>query len=179
MRVPAGYVTGEPSIAGHAAGGRLALGIGGRAAAGRPADADRPGHALGLVAVHRAVHLVALAGRERELDRLARAGVDVAALDLVALAAALLDRERVRDLPVVRDLEGVGAGLGQRDGARVERVLLLGDLDRLDDRTAGGAALAAAAAAAAAGGEQEGRREQDQEAAPVRGTTSNAVRIPL
>src|SRR5438034_5124691 len=69
LRVPAAYVTWEPSIPRLAAGGRL---IGRGAAAGRPADADRPGHALGLVAVHRAVHLVALAARERELDRLDR-----------------------------------------------------------------------------------------------------------
>src|SRR5512132_316570 len=95
LRVPAAYVTGEPSIPRHAARRRLALGIGRGAAAGGPADADRPGHALGLVAVHGAVHLVALARREAELDRRARARLDVAALDLVALVAALLDRERV------------------------------------------------------------------------------------
>src|SRR6478735_4011804 len=75
LRVPAGYVTGEPSIARHAAGGGLAPRVGRRGATGRTADADRPGHALGPVAVHWAIHLVALAGLERELDRLARARV--------------------------------------------------------------------------------------------------------
>src|SRR5205823_5716167 len=62
LRVRAGYVIGEPSVAGIAARGRLALWIRGRAAAGGAPDADRPGHSLALVAVDRAVHLVRGAG---------------------------------------------------------------------------------------------------------------------
>ena len=48
--------------------------------------------------------------------QVAGAGLDVAALDLVP-AAACLDREGVGDLALVRDLEGVGAGLGDGDRA--------------------------------------------------------------
>src|SRR5262249_61456588 len=127
--------------------------------AGRPAgccaDADRSSHALGLVAVHRAVHPVTLGGLDCELDRLARAGIDAAALDLVAPAPARLDRQSMGDRSVVRDLEGVGAGLRHGDRARGERVLLLEDLDRPDDRPAGRVSLArlvvAAPVAAATG----------------------------
>src|SRR5690242_304386 len=72
VRVPAAYVTGEPSIPRHAAGGGLTRRLRGRAATRGTPDADRSGHALSLVAVHWAVHLVALAGLERDLDRLAR-----------------------------------------------------------------------------------------------------------
>src|SRR5690242_1861674 len=173
LRVRGGYVTGEPSIARDPARGGLAVRLGRRAAPARPADADRPGHALCPVAVHRAVHLVALAGLEGELDRLARAGVDVAALDLVALAAAGLDRQGVRDRAVVRDLEGIGAWLRDLDRARGERVLLLGDLDRLEDGPTGRASLArraAAAAVAAAGGEQQRDGKEDEQALHARST---------
>src|SRR5436190_9827909 len=111
LRVRAGYVMGEPSVAGTAARGRLALGVGGRAAAGGCPDADRPGHPLGFVAVDRAVHLVRGAGLEGVLDRLVGAGLDIAALDLVPTAARL-DREGVGDLALVRDLERVRAGFG-------------------------------------------------------------------
>src|SRR5215470_12806291 len=116
LRVRAGYVTGEPSIPRHAAGGGLALRIGRGAASGSPADADGSGHAVGLVTLHRAVHLVALARLEGELDGLARAGGDVPGLSLVlvALAAGLLDVEGMRDRAVVRDLEGVSTGFRQR-----------------------------------------------------------------
>src|SRR6266550_4683769 len=167
LRVPARYVTGEPSIARPAAGGRLALGVGRRAAPGGPADADRPCHSHRLVAVDGAVHLVALAGLERELDRRLRARADVAALHLTA-AAAGLDRQGVVDLAVVRDLEGVGPGLRHRDRAGAQRVLLLRDLDRLDDGAAGGTALAGAVAAPAvpaACGDEEGDRKQEEQAA--------------
>src|SRR5438874_12699828 len=114
LRVRAGYVTGEPSVAGGAARGGRAARIRGRATAGGSPDADRPGHPLALVAVDRAVHLVRAAGLEGVLDGLVGAGLDVAALDFVS-AAARLDREGVGDLALVGDLEGVGAGLRQGD----------------------------------------------------------------
>src|SRR6266545_1335887 len=151
LRVRRGYVTGEPLVPRGAVRGRLALGVRGGTTAGRPAHADASFHSHGLVAVDGAVHLVLGAGREGELDGLVRAGIDVAALDLVALAARF-DVEGVRDLAVVRDLEGVGAGLGDGDRAGVERVLLLGDLDRLEHVRI---ATAAVAAPATRGGEQK------------------------
>src|SRR5919204_1164829 len=164
VRDRAAYVTGEPSVAVAAAGGRPTRGARRRPAPFAPADLDRPGHALGPVPVDRAVHLVGLAGGECVLDGLVGAGLDVPAFDLLA-ASAGLDREGVRDGAVVRDLERVGAGLLQRDGGRSEAVLLLGDLDRPDDRSTAGAARAAAAVAAAARCEQQsGGGEEEQPA---------------
>src|SRR5439155_7127312 len=76
LRVRDGYVTGEPSVAGIAARGRLALGIRGRAAAGGSADLDRPGHPLAPVAVDGAVHLVGGARGEGVFHGLVGAGLD-------------------------------------------------------------------------------------------------------
>src|SRR3954471_2176543 len=138
---------GEPTergvlVAGAAAAGRAVFGLrrlgvhvlGGRAAACtcRP-DRDRAFHPHVLVTVDRAVDLVRPGLGERHLERPARAGRDRLALLLDAVA---LDLERVVDRAVVDALEDVGAGLGQRDGARVELVLGLIHGDRLDHRAA-------------------------------------------
>src|SRR5436853_401583 len=100
LRVRRRYVTGEPSVAVAAAGGRPGGGSG-RAAAHAAADLDRAVHALGPMAVDRAVHLVGLPRRERVLHGLVRAGLDVAAVGLLA-PSARHDRERVRDRAPVR-----------------------------------------------------------------------------
>src|SRR3954447_18385497 len=81
LRVPAAYVTSEPSIARAAAvvAGRGHPAIGGRGAApGSSTDHDRPFHALLPVAVDGAIHLVGAAGGEGELDRLLGTWLDVA-----------------------------------------------------------------------------------------------------
>src|SRR5438874_12693837 len=76
LRVRAGYVTGEPSVAGIAARGGPALRLRGRAAAGGSADFDRPGHPLALVPVDGAVQLVGGPGGEGVLDGLDGNGPD-------------------------------------------------------------------------------------------------------
>src|SRR6266511_2520311 len=166
LRVRRGYVTGEPSVARAAVRGRLSLGVRRRAAAGGPTDPDASFHALVLVAVDGAVHLVRAVGREGEPEGLVRAGVDVAALGLFPVTA-LLDVEGVSDLAVVRDVELVRAGLQQGDRAGVERVLILRNLDRLDHARP-------AATAAAAGGEEE-HGEEGEQTAHVRATRRDAV----
>src|SRR5215468_6278641 len=124
LRVPALYVTQEPSIPRHAAvGGRLSSVIRGRAARRGSADRDRPGHPLGSVTVDWAVHLVFPACFEGESDGLVRAGCDVSALRLVPRASARLDHESVRDRSVVSDDEGVCARPRNGDRARIEGVL--------------------------------------------------------
>src|SRR5215831_18480724 len=164
LRVPAAYVTGEPSISRHAAGrGRFPLGIHGRPAAGSPAHGDRSGHSLRLVAVDRAVHLVALARLERELDGLTRAGRDVSGLGLAPFAAARLDHERVGDRPLVGDVELIRARLRNGERARVDGVLLLGHPNRLQRTAAALAAASSAAVTAAAGGEQERRGDKSEQ----------------
>src|SRR5215470_1948929 len=88
LRVPALYVTQEPSIPRHAAvGGRLSSVIRGRSARRGSADRDRPGYPLGSVTVDWAVHLVFPACFEGESDGLVRAGCDVSALRLVSRAS--------------------------------------------------------------------------------------------
>src|SRR4051812_3829822 len=138
---------GEPTerailVAGTAAAGGRVVGLrrlgvhvlSGRAAAGtcRP-DRDRAFHAHVLVAVDRAVDLVRPGLGERHLECPARAGRDVRALLLDAVA---LDLQGVVDRAVVDALEDVGAGLRERDRARVELVLGLIHGDRLDHRAA-------------------------------------------
>src|SRR6266571_5771228 len=149
LRVRAPYVTGEPSVAGLAARGRLAGGGAAAAARGTP-DHHRALHAPALVPVDRAVHLVGAAVREGDLEGHLGARADVPGL---LLDAVPLDLEGVCDGPVVGGLELVGAGLREIDGARAERELLLGDLDRLDDRSALGCGRPAAASVA--GGEHK------------------------
>src|SRR6266542_593678 len=130
LRVRRPYVTWEPSVSGS--GGGLARRRP-AAGAGRPADHDRATHALALVALDRAVHLVGALLRECDPKSGLGAGVDVAAL---LLDPVPLDLERMRDGAVVGGLELVRAGLRDVDRARIEGELLLRDLDRLDDRAA-------------------------------------------
>src|SRR5436190_14449858 len=86
------------------------------------ADGERGLHALAPMVVDRAVDLVA--ARCRQVDRERRRGPRLDLADLL-LDAMALDLEGVRDLAVVRDLEGVRAGLRDVDRARSDRVLLL------------------------------------------------------
>src|SRR6266540_259996 len=185
VRLRPPYVTGEPSIARAAGGSRLArghlvlgFGLAGGGRAGTPggaSDGDRALHPLILVPVDRAVHLVGAVLGEGESDGLGLAGLDVPALGLGALAA-LFDVQRVLDLAVIGDLELVRPGLRHAHGARVEGELLLGDLDRLDDRAR---VLGRIRTPAAAAGEQDGYGDEDEKAAHLEVSTGTSQgRIP-
>src|SRR6266511_3111450 len=90
--------------------------------------------------------------------------------------AALFDVQRVLDLAVIGDLELVRPGLRHAHGARVEGELLLGDLDRLDDRAR---VLGLIRTPAAAAGEQDGYGDEDEKAAHLEVSTGTSQgRIP-
>src|SRR5438093_6944148 len=89
-------------------------------------DGDLALHALVLVAVDRAVPLVA-AGREIHLERPGLAGTERVGPDLPLRA---LDLEGVVDRAVVRRLEGDDPALGDLRVRGVELELGLADLDR-------------------------------------------------
>src|SRR5439155_16289801 len=125
------------------------------------AHGDGALHSLGSVPVDRAVHVVGTRFRERDPERHGRAGRDVPGLLLDPVS---LDLEGVWDGSVVRDLELVCTRLGEPDGARAQRELLLGDLDRL---ASGATSWSRGRTASAAGSNEEGYGQENNDAAHV------------